>query len=218
MLADRMEVEAPSVLLIDLCKSSQRDASSDLIRIATTYFYVGTVDGLMSEKSAQGWADGLSGAERVEAVALTVSEPRTANWIATEAEVAHETATKYLKRLADDGKLTANTRGQQTTYEPDPVGQYLLEMRELYEEHSPDELAASLEAMNEQIRTWKRDYDTETPNELRASLGKTGDAADEGERRQAAREWDHLRTRRRLVEDALQLYDRFPGERRSASA
>ena len=172
----------------------------------------------MSEKSAQGWTDGLSGAERVEAVALTVSEPRTANWIATEAEVAHETATKYLKRLADDGKLTADTRGQQTTYEPDPVGQYLIEMRELYEEHSPDELAASLEAMNEQIRAWKRDYDTETPNELRASLGKTGDAADEGERRQAAREWDHLRTRRRLVEDALQLYDRFPGERRSASA
>ena len=218
MLAGRMEVEAPSVLLIDLCKSSQRDASSDIIRIATTYFSVWTVDGLMSENSAQGWADGLSGAERVEAVALTVSEPRTANWIATEAEVAHETATKYLKRLADDGKLTADTRGQQTTYEPDPVGQYLLEMRELYEEHSPDELAASLEAMNEQIRTWKRDYDTETPNELRASLGKTGDAADEGERRRVAREWDHLRTRRRLVEDALQLYDRFPGERRSASA
>jgi Mn-dependent DtxR family transcriptional regulator len=172
----------------------------------------------MSEKSAQGWTDELSGAERVEAVALTVSKPRTANWVATEAEVAHGTATKYLKRLTDDGKLTMDTRGQQTTYEPDPVGQYLIEMRELYEEHSPDELAASLEAINEQIRTWKHDYTVETPNELRASLGKTDDAADERERRQAAREWDHLKTRRRLVEDALQLYDRFPGERRSASA
>ena len=125
----------------------------------------------MSEKSAQGWTDGLSGAERVEAVALTVSEPRTANWIATEAEVAHETATKYLKRLAEDGKLTADTRGQQTTYEPDPVGQYLLEMRELYEEHSPDELAASLEAMNEQIRTWKRDYD-KRPQRTPCELGR----------------------------------------------
>ena len=171
----------------------------------------------MSEKSAQGWTDELSGAERVEAVALTVSEPRTANWVATEAEVAHETATKYLKRLTDDGKLTMDTRGQQTTYEPDPVGQYLVEMRELYEEHSPDELAASLETMNEQIRAWKRDYNVETPNELRASLGKTDDVADEHERRQAAREWDHLKTRRRLVEDALQLYDRFPGDRRAAS-
>ena len=34
-------------------------------------------------------------------------------------------------------------------YEPDPVGEYLVEMRELYDEHSPDELAASLEQMNE---------------------------------------------------------------------
>ena len=172
----------------------------------------------MNEEPARSWSDGLSAAERVEAVALTVDEPRTANWIAAEAEVAHETATKYLKRLTDDGKLTADTRGQQTTYEPDPVGQYLIEMRELYEDHSPDELAASLEEMNEQIRTWKTEYDVETPNELRASLGRIDDVDDERERRQVAREWEHLETRRRLVEDALHLYDRFPGERRSASA
>jgi Mn-dependent DtxR family transcriptional regulator len=172
----------------------------------------------MSDDSGRRWTDGLSAAERVEAVALTVDEPRTANWIATEAEVAHETATKYLTRLTDEGKLNAESHGQQTTYEPDPVGQYLTEMRELYEDHAPDELAASLEEMNEQIRAWKRAYDVDTPNELRASLGRADDLAAERERRQAAREWDHLETRRRLVEDALRLYDRFPGERRSASA
>ena len=172
----------------------------------------------MSDAPTQTWTDGLSAAERVEAVALTVGEPRTANWIASEAEVAHETATKYLKRLTDDGKLSADARGQQTTYEPDPVGQYLIEMRELYEQHSPHDLAASLEEMNEQIRTWKSEYDVETPNELRASLGRIDDIADEHGRRQAAQEWDHLETRRRLVEDALRLYDRFPGGRRSASA
>ena len=172
----------------------------------------------MNDEPDRSWTDGPSAAERVEAVALTVGEPRTANWIAAEAEVAHETATKYLKRLVDDGKLRSDTRGQQTTYDPDPVGQYLLEMRELYDEHSPDELAASLEEMNEQIRTWKTNYDVETANQLRASLGRMEDVTDEGDRRQVAREWDHLETRRRLVEDALRLYDRFPGERHSASA
>lgn len=60
--------------------------------------------------------------------------------------------------------------------------------------------------------------DVETANQLRASLGRTDDVTDERDRRQAAREWDHLETRRRLVEDALRLHDRFPGERRSASA
>ena len=172
----------------------------------------------MSEKPARRWTDELSAAERVEAVALTVDEPRTANWVATEAEVAHETAAKYLKRLVEDGNLRANTHGQQTTYEPDPVAQYLTEMRELYDEHSPDELAGSLEDMNEQIRTWKAEYAVESPNELRASLAQTTDSTDERDRRRVAREWDHIETRRRLVEDALRLYDRFPGERRSASA
>jgi hypothetical protein len=71
--------------------------------------------------------------------------------------------------------------------------------------------------MNEQIRTWKSEYDVETSNQLRASLASE-DIGNERERRQAAREWDHLLTRRRLVEDALRLYDRFPGEPRSAPA
>jgi len=162
------------------------------------------------------WTDDLSAVRRVEAVALTVDEPRTANWIASEAEVAHETAAKYLKQLTDDGKMSADTHGQRTMYEPDPVGEYLVEMRELYDEHSPDELAASLEQMNEQIRTWRADYDVETSKQLRASPGRTEDVTDEPERRQVAREWDHLEMRRRLVEDALRLYDRSPDEQRSA--
>jgi Mn-dependent DtxR family transcriptional regulator len=171
----------------------------------------------MSGDPNRDWTEGLSAAERVEAVALTVSKPQTANWVAAEAEVAHETAAKYLRQLADDGKLSVDSRGQQTTYEPDPVGQYLIEMRELYEHHAPDELAESLEEMNEQIRIWKSEYDAETSNQLRASLASE-DIEDEHERRQAAREWDHLATRRQLVEDALRLYDRFPSEPRSASA
>jgi len=172
----------------------------------------------MSTERNQRWADDLSAAERVEAVALTVGEPKTANWIATEAAVAHETAAKYLTRFTDDGKLRAETQGKQTTYRPDPVGQYLIEMRELYENYSPDELATSLEEMNEQIRTWKRTYEVETPNELRASLGRSEEATDERERLNAAHEWDHLATRRRLAEDALRLYDRFPTEPHTASA
>ena len=169
----------------------------------------------MSTNQRRRWDEGLSAAERVEAVASTVSEPQTANWIAQEAAVAHETAAKYLERLVEEGKLRAGTQGRQTSYEPDPVGQYLIEMRELYESHSPDELAASLEAMNEQISAWKTEYGVVTPNELRATLST---ADDTGDRRTAAREWEQLQARQRLVEDALRLYDRFPGKLHTASA
>lgn len=172
----------------------------------------------MTDEPHQTWTEDLSAAERVEAVALAVSEPRTPNWIAAEAEVAHETAAKYLSRLADDGKLTADLRGQQTTYRPDPIDQYLTEMRELYDDYSPDELARSLEDITEQVHTWQSKYDVETANELRASLGSTEDSGDEGKPRLVAREWDHLVTRRRLIEDALRLHDRFPSGPRYASA
>lgn len=171
----------------------------------------------MTESNETEWTDALTSSERVRKVALTLGEPRTINWIATESGVAHETAKKYLNRLVDDGKLVAEETDGQTTYRPDPVGNYLVEMRELYENHTPEELAESLATMRDQIRTWKATYDSETPNELRASITEAADEADERERLEIAQEWDHLRTRQSLVEDALSLYDRFPNGSTPAS-
>jgi len=168
----------------------------------------------MSDSS---WSERLSAAERVRMVAETVSESRTANWVAEEAEVAHETARKYLDRLVEDGRLVAHDDGDRTSYRPDPVGQYLTETRELYETHTPEELADSLAAMNDDIRSWRETYGVETPNELRASIGDASDAEDERERRRIADEWERLRYRRQLVEDALRLHDRFPDGRTHAA-
>jgi predicted ArsR family transcriptional regulator len=169
----------------------------------------------MSDSS---WSERLSGAERVRMVAETVSEPRTANWVAEEADVAHETARKYLDRLVEDGRIVAEDEGDRTVYRPDPVGQYLTETRELYEEHTPEELADSLAEMNEEIRSWRESYGVETPNELRASIAEASDSDDERERKRVASEWERLRYRRQLVEDALRLHDRFPDGRTHAAA
>jgi polyhydroxyalkanoate synthesis regulator phasin len=172
----------------------------------------------MTDATETNWSDALTAAERIRKVALTLGAPRTTNWIASEAAVAHETAHKYLTRLVEDGKLVAEQRDGQTTYRPDPVGNYLAEMRDLYESHTPEELASSLADMNDQIRTWKETYEVETPNKLRASLTDAESEADERERREIAQEWEHLRTRQSLVKDALSLYDRFPNESHPASA
>ena len=169
----------------------------------------------MSDSS---WSEQLSAADRVRMVAETVGEPRTANWVAEKAEVAHETARKYLDRLAENGRLLAETDGDRTVYRPDPVGQYLVETRELYDDHTPEELADSLSTMNEEIRSWRETYGVQTPNELRASIADATDPKDERERRRIAREWERLRYRRQLVEDALRLHDRFPDEQTHAPA
>jgi len=163
----------------------------------------------MSDAERPGWTESVSAADRVRSVATTLHEPRTANWIAEEAEVAHETARKYLDRLVDDGKVETSEAGGKTVYQPDPVGQYLAEMHRLYAEHTADELADSLTEITDQLRHWQAEYEAETPNEVRAAIGETTSAATAEEYRRVATEWEQLRDRQSLVEDTLRLYDRF---------
>lgn len=169
----------------------------------------------MSDRS---WEESVPTADRVRMIALALGEPRTANWIAREACVAHETATKHLERLVEDGQLVSETSGGQTRYRPDPVGQYLREVRELYEGQTPDDLAAGLENISEQIRAWREEFGVETPNELRASIAEVDDPEAEHTRREVALEWEHLASRREVVEDALRLHDRFSGDPATTSA
>jgi len=163
----------------------------------------------MSDAERPGWTESVSAADRVRSAATTLSEPRTANWIASEAEVAHETARKYLDRLVEDGRVETSEAGGKTVYRPDPVGQYLAEMHRLYADHTADELAERLTEITEQVRAWQTEYDAETPNELRAAIGETTEETTADEYRRVATEWERLQYRQSLVEDTLRLYDRF---------
>jgi DNA-binding transcriptional ArsR family regulator len=156
------------------------------------------------------WAD-QSAADRVRWVAESLAEPRTAGWVAEEAEVSPSTARKYLERLADDRRLTRHEDGNRTRYAPDPVTRYLDEVREAYEAQSADELAASLTDLRSRIDGWREEYDVSTPNELRATVAEVDPSAAE-RRREDALEWEHARERIRVLEDALGLYDRFPAD------
>ncbi|MFB6176948.1 MAG: hypothetical protein ABEI99_07380, partial [Halobaculum sp.] len=46
-----------------------------------------------------------TGEDRVRMVAQQLSEPRTANWIASEADWSHEPTARVLNRLVEDGIL-----------------------------------------------------------------------------------------------------------------
>ncbi|WP_336346146.1 DUF7342 family protein [Halalkalicoccus ordinarius] len=92
-----------------------------------------------------------------------------------------------------------------------PVTQYLDEGREVYETHSVDELAQSLDEIRTQIETWQAEYEVSTPNALRATIA-TVDQTEAEQRRDIAIEWDHIEIRLTIIEDALRLYDRFPDD------
>ncbi len=57
--------------------------------------------------------------DRVRMVARQVSEPRTANWIAPEADWSHGPTKRALERLVDDSILHRGDTGAHTTYFPD---------------------------------------------------------------------------------------------------
>ena len=106
--------------------------------------------------------------------------------------------------------------GERTLYSPDHITQYLEEVREVYEDHSADELAQSLDEIRSQLEAWKAEYDVSTPNALRATIA-TVDRAEAEQRREIAIEWDHVETRLDIIEDTLKLYDRFPADQQVVS-
>jgi uncharacterized protein YhaN len=156
------------------------------------------------------WTD-QPAADRVRWVAESLGAPRTANWVATEADVSPVTARKCPERLADDRRLRRVDDSERTLYAPDRVSQYLDEVREAYDAHTADELATALSDIREQLSAWHNEFDVASPNELRATVAET-DREGAERRREITIEWEHLATRREVLDDALELYDRFPDE------
>ena len=150
-----------------------------------------------------------TGEDRVRMVARQLSEPRTANWIASEAGWSHEPTKRVLERLVDDGILHRDESGTHSTYYPDYRRQALQEAMRLRDSgHTVEELTDRLAEMKTQIRDWKDEFDVELPNQLRGTLAyETLDADEEDRRREIAREWEHLQCRIEIVGFAIREWD-----------
>lgn len=153
-------------------------------------------------------ADHADKLDRIREVAMTVSEPRNAGEIADAAGVSRNTAEKYLQQLVAARTLAVVERGRETCYRPDPVTQYLDQVRDLIEEHSKAELTSELAAMRDEMEAWADEYGVDSPAELRASVGDDDLSAKEREQRvRDAEDWEYYRERVGVVQRALELYD-----------
>ena len=157
--------------------------------------------GLRSQQTA--------GEDRVRMVARQLSEPRTANWIASETGWSHGPTKRVLERLVDDGILHRDDSGTHTTYYPDYRRQAMQEAMRLRDSgHTVEELTERLAEMKTQIREWEHEFDVESPNQLRGTLTDGALTADEEDRRrEIAREWDHLERRIKIVGFAIREWD-----------
>jgi hypothetical protein len=150
-----------------------------------------------------------TGEDRVRMVARQLTEPRTANWIASEADWSYEPTKRVLERLVDNGVIRRDDEGQHTTYRPDYRHQAMREAMALCDDAgSVEELTDRLSEIKTRIQEWESTYDVSSPNELRATIADADLSSDEeAERRDIARTWEHLEGRLEIVRFAVREWD-----------
>jgi predicted transcriptional regulator len=164
----------------------------------------------MSESSRDGvqsWDKSMSARDRIRAVAETLREPRSVNWISEQADAAWSTTNEELQDLVDQGQLRRVEAGETTRYQPDYTRLLFEEIRSLIEENTREELRNELAAITEEIEKWQATYDVETWEELEQSLADGDLSSDElHERRDVITRWEENLEDRRLIKHALVLY------------
>jgi len=150
-----------------------------------------------------------TGEERVRMVTTQLSEPRTANWIADEADWSHEPTTRVLDRLVADGVVRRDDRSPHTTYYPDYRRQAIQEAMAIRDSgQSVESVTETLTDLKSRVRAWQEEFDVDSPTQLRATLADTDLGSDEETRRtEIAREWEHVERRIRIVGFALREWE-----------
>ncbi|MFQ3318510.1 MAG: DNA-binding transcriptional ArsR family regulator [Natronomonas sp.] len=159
------------------------------------------------------WKEHASAFDRVKSVTMTLSEPRPASWIATEAAVSPNTARNHLHRLIDLGVVTATEKDGGRHYYPDPLYTQLRDVRELLQETTKRELSEQAAGLKDDIAAWEAEYDADSPEALRERAAEVDVSAEHAhELVQAASDWELARYRLSLVRDAIENYDTWTSD------
>jgi hypothetical protein len=110
--------------------------------------------------------------------------------------------------MAEQGDLEVVETAEGTCYKPDPVTQFLDEVRDLAETHSQEELTAELRDIADEIDRWKREFDVASLAELRQSVGDDDLSAEQRrERLDVVEEWEYDVEMREAIRLAIGLKD-----------
>ena len=158
------------------------------------------------ESSAE-WDESTSARERIRAIAETLREPRSVNWISEQADAAWSTTDEELRTLVEQGQLRQVDTNETTRYQPDYARLLFDEIQTLIEENAREELRSELTEITEEIEEWQSTYNVETWEELEQSLADDSLASGElRDRQDVTALWRENEADRRLIKHALELY------------
>ncbi|MFC6733971.1 MULTISPECIES: hypothetical protein [unclassified Haladaptatus] len=166
----------------------------------------------------QSWSETMSARERIRAVAESMREPRSVNWVSEQANAAWSTTNEELQELVEQGRLRRVEVGETARYQPDFTRLLFDEIRTLIEENAREELRDELTAITEEIEEWQARYAVETWEELEQSLADGDLSSSElRERRDVIAVWRENEQDRQLIKHALALYSDVEAAREQMS-
>jgi hypothetical protein len=159
------------------------------------------------DRGIEEWKSQTKGIERVRSVVFTTDKPRPVSWFAEEALVSESTAREYLDLFADMGVVqTAGTKAKKYCIDQ----RYLryLEVRELADEYSQDELVEMAEERQEQLESLKSEFGEESPTDIRTRVCEPDTPPEECARlRKVASEWETIQSQLYRIKEAVQWLD-----------
>lgn len=155
------------------------------------------------------WKATDSAFDRVRSVAVTLTQLRSADWIADQAAVAGNTARNHLERLVEMNVLEEVSHKGVTRYRPDPLYTRMRALRDLLDERDRDDLVNLRAELQEQVETWQNEYDVNSPDGLREQAASTETSDLTRELRRTSNDWEIVRYRLELVEEAIDRYSEY---------
>lgn len=150
-----------------------------------------------NEAATAAWIEDTERFDRVQSVLRQTREPMPVARIVDQAHVSETTARKHLARLVELGPATATQDGQTTRYHRNEEHHILHRIQRLQREHTRTELLDGIREMKEQIRSYREEYEVESPEELALDI-----QADD-ESWNVLSEWESTRRNLVLAQTAL---------------
>lgn len=162
-----------------------------------------------SKPGIDAWKEHAIPFDRVLSVSQSLSTPRPASWIATEAAVSESAARSYLERLVELSILLEYEEAGTVTYGPDPLYVRFQIVRELLDEHDFNDLVSLKEDLQAQTETWRDKYEVGSPDELKELATGTDNTEQATEIRRTATEWEVTEYRLSVVKGVIDNYDTY---------
>ena len=148
------------------------------------------------------WVEETTPFERVYGIIRRTYDPASATEIADRARVSPTTARKHLRTLESAGEVTTSQDGQTTRYRRSETAIVTEHAQSLLAERTPEEIAAGIADMKEQIHEWREEYGVDSPEEFARELTVDDADSDHGA---LLTEWQTTRRNLTLAQAALAI-------------